>query len=1209
MDAIVGLDIERLDIKRLAQSLKQAIQGYKELGLDEVGIQQLLATHIPPIGFIDYLQRTYRLGRDMRLILQATSHPDMEVWIKHYRDITDKRGTLDRECHLKLYEPDKNVLLTQEQRRQLLDRLKAYLQILGVLKKQAQVEFDYTSARRINGNYHLTLCESRRDIRKGHVLYMQDQPYQFKVVDVLGNGSTLIVRETSGALWPVSNQGRLVFDPAAVTYQVQAGILAKVINNLESTFLQTTGYPGIDRLLGLAKDEKPTDLDALVLPQLHDLQIKRKKKVDSVTEEEIEEWEGDESEEVAIQLAVGLKKDNSGKTETVGGSRQLIIHGPAGTGKTTTIREIIRQYVKAGKRVLLVTQTNQAVDNAIAEFVEEDTSVPVARLGNDPSVFAYGSEKLWFRKKEAPEAYEEFGRRLKALQSIRKGRRPGSVFAATSIGIFIDREFNKLTAGTKQEFDVIIMDEASKETLTESLVPLFYLAEDGKFIIVGDQKQLPPFSDEKVKGNLIKEGIDPTLVECFYQSVFYEIAGKERADEVTLLTNWRSHPLLAGMVSYLFYRFEGEDEGYVHRKGWEDFNQDTLSLRIIDIADEDEEEQQYHEEPGTKYANNRSALETLALVEHYNKKQAVPLNEITIVTPYNDQVDLLATLMRNKYSTLPADQLPHIATIDSFQGGENHTIIIDTVRSNPQGNIGFLSDLRRFCVLLSRAKENLGIVWDSRVFMREMPLYQISPLDRPARGLLKQLRDYYEREVLVFFPDVSIAAIAAAGGAAADAKGEPCATAGAANMAGEGDIDRNQVHQQLAALRDAVEGLRADIKYITVQMSAATAKPKPEPGETPWDFLERMLERKKLKQKWLVERVGSLYTSLWRYTKGMILPRKAVAQKLADVLEFDFKAYWHLVEETKKQFPALASRKEIFGQPFPDLTMVQEVDFFEIVGKAASVHIDALQKDLQSLSAKAEEMLPRPIEAKPKPLPEEDPTEFLKRMIKKRIEERGVNQKWVAEEVGVSQSYLTRLLTEDILPRQDLASKLAEVIDFDFESYWQLIKVTQKQRRGIQETEGPTASGIVPTIADAKGKSGATAGAAAPPAEPFVLSADDITKIERAKRIAPQKTGLVIANDERIKEWWVNFLKDDMQIGTVKTATSEEEAGQLCKAEGMPDVVINTFLDTSEENRKRLQEALGFQDIEDIILVANIDIDLAEDEQKNRIMLAVAESI
>ncbi|MFA5146367.1 MAG: pyridoxal-phosphate dependent enzyme [Candidatus Omnitrophota bacterium] len=720
-EGIIGLDPERIDCKQLAQSIRHTVEGYRQLGIPDSAVNRLLATHIPPIGFINYLQRRYRLGRKMGLILQTLRRFNIEAWVKKYRDVMDRRGTLDRQKHLKEYRPENNDLLADTGRRDLLGQLKGYLQILRVLSNRGSRSFEYSECNPgRHGGYEMLIDAPRNDIRPGQRFYIGEREFLVEVVEVTGarSGKLIVeVREIGGAEATLPRAGTIANNPESVTYDVQIRILQRVIRNLEDTNCATASYPGteefaaIDRMLGLAKDVSPTNLDSIQVNFL-DERIPRRL-ADG-------EWKGDESQEAAVKLALG-------------GSRQIVVHGPAATGKTTAIVEMVRQYAKQGKRVLVVSQMNQAVDNVIKELMD-DGSIPVARLGNNPSDFKYGTERVWFQDEEAYRGFRE---------RFNRQRSNAFVFGATSIGIATDRKLRAL-AGTRSrpQFDVVIIDEASRETLTGALVPLQYLTGDGKLVVVGDRKQLPPFVlDEEIRA-LREAGIEDGLIDGFYRDVIGTLAGTGRADEVTLLTNWRSHPLLAGLVSELFY------EGDVNRRGWEDFDKDTLSLKVIDIS----EERDYYETPvGDSYQNLRSARETLDLVEHYKNNRNVPLPKITIVTPYLAQVRLLEGMLQEKYRRLSTDSLPHVTTIDSYQGGENDTIIIDTVRSNQRGEIGFLKDLHRLCVILSRAQENLAIVWDSRVFMREPE--SVSEADRPAREIFIKLKEYYEREVLSFFPE------------------------------------------------------------------------------------------------------------------------------------------------------------------------------------------------------------------------------------------------------------------------------------------------------------------------------------------------------------------------------------------------------------------------------------------------------------------------
>ncbi|MBI2495331.1 MAG: hypothetical protein HYW10_02020 [Candidatus Omnitrophica bacterium] len=285
------------------------------------------------------------------------------------------------------------------------------------------------------------------------------------------------------------------------------------------------------------------------------------------------------------------------------------------------------------------------------------------------------------------------------------------------------------------------MDEASRETVPGALVPLSYLKPTGKVIFVGDAKQLPPFGlKEEERQDLRRAAVPQEALEAYNQSAFEWLLGRSYGDRVLLSTNYRSHPLITGLISHLFY----EDD--IHRRGWEDFDTETLSLRVVDIA---EEPDVYYEDPGFLYRNTRSAEQVLQLIRLYEAR-SIPLDQITVITPYNDQVELIRQLLQEAYPQ--ATRWPFVTTIDSYQGGENRAIIFDFVRSNADRRIGFVKDLRRLNVGLSRAQENLSIIWDSRTFTGE-PTPTDSPEDRTARALFRRLQDYYESEVRTFFPE------------------------------------------------------------------------------------------------------------------------------------------------------------------------------------------------------------------------------------------------------------------------------------------------------------------------------------------------------------------------------------------------------------------------------------------------------------------------
>ncbi|MBU1084655.1 MAG: AAA family ATPase [Candidatus Omnitrophica bacterium] len=730
-----------------AEKLKQVIRFFNkpEISRGELRAEARLFGHSRDTNIVDLASLTIKKTSTRKLSIPLRLHdPENGIYvvdrrggssvssaektdpfIKHKKEILDKRGTLDAEKHLKLYGPESNSILDKEGRKDLLERLKKYSRILGqhiFLSEETHAEgMQYISVEKGRpGTYRFILNRIPSGLKKNARFCVPGYSYDLRVKGV--QGTVLMLEDAIGDSVPFPRSGELVFRGEDTTYFAQKEVVDELIRNLSSNGSDTTGYKAIDRLLRLSRDDVPTSSEKL--REKIDYLDKEISRIKIITEEGEEIWKGDESQDMAVRLALS-------------GSRQTVIHGSPGTGKTKTIVAIIRQYVRRGKKVLLVSQQNQAVDQALARVMDH---VPSLRLSNEAKeeMKKYGTDRIWSGNTVARNRFE---------RDIR-GNNTGYLIASTNISLVTDKFYGKNNLKGR-DFDVVIMDESSRTQLTEALVPMRYLKSDGKLIVVGDAKQLKPHRDMDIEKRFRmngKTGVTKKDLDGFYGSVLDEMEGTGIADEVMLSTNWRSRPLLAKLVSEVFYNSE------VNLRGWEEFTPATLNLKLIDT---DWDKKLVFEESGNEFGRNgtslmnrRSATMVTNMVKTYMEKPETKAEDITIITFYEAQKVMIETLLENLY---PDGKRTRVFTVDSYQGGENKTIIIDFVRSNLKGKIGFMRDMNRLRVAMSRAEEHLGLVMDSRVFMEDPET--IDEEDKEVRDALKKINEFYEREVLSVFPD------------------------------------------------------------------------------------------------------------------------------------------------------------------------------------------------------------------------------------------------------------------------------------------------------------------------------------------------------------------------------------------------------------------------------------------------------------------------
>lgn len=340
----------------------------------------------------------------------------------------------------------------------------------------------------------------------------------------------------------------------------------------------------------------------------------------------------------------------------------VMIQGPPGTGKTSVIVEIIRQARARGKKALLVSQSNPAVDNVAKRLLALQAagdSLVFARVGNNPDAVDPNVENsaAYRNKKEALEAM--------------RAARSGCVVLGTMGGFFSDHDMRRMEYYSS--FDIVIVEEAGRATLAETLVPILRTATSGKVVLVGDHNQLPPYGIDETqieetvgelrkymyKKDRLAAIFSPGNVREFKRSPFETLWERSKAfrDGVHkhfLNVNRRAHPLLARFVSKLFY------DGKIEVDPEKSATPEDDTLRLIDYTEDEPLGERgepyrpiYERQVGKSYSNLR---EVNILLDEFdrlmNQKKdgsyRYGIRDITLITPFAPQRALIAEALQAK---------------------------------------------------------------------------------------------------------------------------------------------------------------------------------------------------------------------------------------------------------------------------------------------------------------------------------------------------------------------------------------------------------------------------------------------------------------------------------------------------------------------------------------------------------------------------------
>lgn len=603
-----------------------------------------------------------------------------------------------------------------------------------------------------------------------------------KSYDAKSQRITIKLNEKYGALFDESQEKELKTKEWAISYdyQVKEILWSKQNTALEELKKGNTQIPNL-----LRKINEPTELKE-----------NKQREIDCYFNKNL-----DENQQEAVRKALSLESE----------CEILLIQGPPGTGKTTTITEIIKQYQRFHKhyKILITSQSNQAVDNVLEKICASKDNPSgedkLFRIGNNEEKLSeiakqYTPEKVLdkilkenrehIKHNTITDSNPTIESKLQALQqgflktletlsskmanadtTKTKGKRDSETFRlftkdiclffGTLLGISSWKSFRDVV------FDVAIVDEAGRATLSELLVPCIKAK---RIILVGDHKQLAPVVEDGVIEKLntdAKRGSDEfradkkDVTTSLFERLFERIESKSKDYAYlenfkhTLTYNYRAHKSICDLYSKAFYEGNLQTKPEISATKAHNLQAFKTNAVWLDTGKRNDKEDEREDTGKINHCNAKIIDNTLKCLK--DEILSSEIKDIGIITPYKHQSSLLNRRLKSiqeeyKKAGISID----IGTIDSFQGSDRDMIIYDCVRSSKANNtqqtqakrqgskIDFIADEKRLNVSLSRSKKLLLIVGDKE-YLRTA---SVSDGENPFSAIIKEFDNAEKYQVI-----------------------------------------------------------------------------------------------------------------------------------------------------------------------------------------------------------------------------------------------------------------------------------------------------------------------------------------------------------------------------------------------------------------------------------------------------------------------------